>query len=197
MNTFRAISDKYGGLVRTARFVAVIRPRGQDIIGRSPVIQDIPYLCETAEIPGRGFTNIDVRYYGPSSKFPFLSQYEDINMTFLCRTASLERQFFDDWMTIINPPNIWDFSYRDDYEAEIDVYQFGEFGQEGSKSPIPQYRVTLKNAWPTLVNPQPVTWADDQFQRIVVSFTYSHWYRRDRDPEPIPFDLVIGRKTDR
>jgi hypothetical protein len=205
MQTFRSISDDYGGLVRSARFAAVIRPQGQFIVGLSPIISDLPYLCEVSEIPGRGFMNIDLRYYGPNFKLPFQSQYEDINMTFLCRANSLERQFFDDWMTVINPINTWDFNYRDDYEAEIDIFQFGEVGEDSqSTGPTAQYKITMRNAYPVLVNPQPVTWGDDQFQRVVVNFTYTSWYRRGIDPvargmdtNSYSFNLVEGRTNNR
>jgi hypothetical protein len=152
--------------------------------------------------------NVDLRYYGPSFKLPFQTTYEDINMTFLCRTTSLERQFFDDWLLVINPINTWDFNYRDDYRAEIDIFQFGEFSEDdngsfsdmsSSTGPEAVYKFTLHNAYPVLVNPQPATWADvDQFQRLIVSFTYTHWSRKGLDPEPSvtdpnKVDLVRGR----
>lgn len=201
MEDFKAISEDYGGLVRACRFAAVIRPTGRFITSLSNVVEDLTYLCEVAEMPGRGFMNVDLRYYGPNFKLPFQSQYEDMNMTFLCRTTSLERQFFDDWMLVINPVNTWDFNYRDDYRSEIDIFQFGEFGVEDQDSAGPEavYRFTLHNAYPVLVNPQPVTWADaDQFQRLIVSFTYTHWSRKGLDPEPSVTDpnnveLVRGR----
>jgi hypothetical protein len=33
------------------------------------------------------------------------------------------------------------------------------------------------------VNPQQVTWADDNFQRITVSFTYTKWTRPKLDKQ--------------
>jgi hypothetical protein len=112
MNDFMSISNDYGGFAKSSRFAVRILPTGQYVNSISPITQDLIYLCETAELPGRGLMNIDLRYYGPSQKFPFQSQYEDINLTFFCRTSSLERQFFDDWMLAINPTNSWDFNDR-------------------------------------------------------------------------------------
>jgi hypothetical protein len=164
--------------------------------------RDLTYLCEVAEMPGRGFAFIDAHYYGPSFKVPIRTEFDDINLTFLCRTASLERQFFDDWQTIINPPNTYDLNYRDDYRSEIDIFQFGEFGQDGS--PEAQYCITLLDAWPMMVSPQPANWGDDTFQRVIVTFTYSKWVRRGIDPvarggEPpnFSFNLVTGRQNTR
>lgn len=206
MIAFRAMSDTFGGLQRSCRFVTRIRPVGRFMTPYFAFMNDLMYMTEVAEFPGRSFMNMDIRYYGPNHKLPFQTQYEDINMTFLCRNQSLERQFFDDWQLIINPINTFDFNYRDDYRAEIDVFQFAEApGPGGSRAaPQPVYHLTLHNAYPVIVNSQPVTWADDQFQRLVVSFTYTHWSREGLDPRPrggeppnFSYNLVRGRSEER
>lgn len=191
MNNVRAILNKYGGLAKACRFLSVIRPGGALISKYSDFAQELMYLCESTEIPGRGMLNLDLSYYGPNFKLPIQTQYEDINMTFLCRTESWERQFFDDWMLLMNPINTFDFNYRDDYASSIDIYQLSE--EEDTKA---QYKITLHNAFPLLVNPQPVTWMDDNFQRLVVSFTYTYWSRPGFDPTPGTYDLVRGRTTE-
>lgn len=173
---FRAIVDKYKGPARSCRFIARILPVGQFLTGYGGFMQDLSYLCEAAEYPGRGFQNVDVRYYGPNQKLPFLSSYEDITMTFICRNGSREREFFDDWQTIINPVNTFDFNYRDDYAAQIEIFQLDD-------QAVGQYKFVLHNAYPVIVNPQPLTWADDQFLRLGVTFTYSWWTRPGLDPE--------------
>ena len=103
MNDFRAISEDYGGLAKTCRFAVKMIPTGSLVQQYATFCRDFTYLCEIAEMPGRGFMNIDVRYYGPNHKLPFQTTYEDMNLTFLCRSESMERQFFDDWMYHINP----------------------------------------------------------------------------------------------
>lgn len=203
MQDFKSTVDEFGGLAKSCRFITVIRPMGQLIAPYITFTRDLLYLTEIAELPGRGFMNIDVRYYGPSHKLPFQTTYEDMNLSFLCRTASLEREFFDNWMLAINPINSFDFNYRDDYRSEIDIYQYSEV--EGyDEMPEATYWITVHNAYPILLNPQPVTWSDDQFQRLVVSFTYSHWSRKGLDPEPrrsgpqeFSYSLVKGRDVER
>ena len=155
-------------------------------------------------MPGRGFMNIDIRYYGPSHKLPFQTTYEDISLTFLCRSNSIEREFFDNWLYEINPINNFDFNYRDEYRSEIDIFQFAETSFEYSEEPqspidLPRrepsatYAITLHNAYPLLINAQPMTWGDAQFQRLVVSFTYTHWSRKGYDPQPKQIDLIKAR----
>lgn len=206
MLDFWQYTDTDGGLAKSCRFAVVIRPRGDYIINNGAFAQELLYMCEVAEMPGRGFMNVDLRYYGPNFKLPFQTQYEDINFTFLCRNGSFERQFFDDWQLVINPVNTYDFNYRDQYCADIDIYQFSEVAEDSFGTPEAQYMITLHDAYPLLVNPQPMTWQDDQFQRLVVSFTYTKWSRKGLDPVPRQgagpsgdqsFDLVIGRQIER
>lgn len=196
MLDFRAVSDDFGGLVKSNRFVVRIgvpRIRYNAQINYADYVRDLTYLCEIAEMPGRGFMNIDVRYYGPNQKLPYNTQYEDMTLTFLCRNDAIERQFFDDWLGIINPVNTFDFNYRDEYSVDIDIYQYTDVDEEDAEMPIPKYNVTLKDAYPLLVNPQAMTWGDDQFQRLIISFTYTHWSRRGWDPRPGWSDLVEGK----
>ena len=198
MLDFRAISDDYGGLIKSCKFAVRIKPIGRYILQWFDFCRDFTYLCEVAEMPGRGFMNIDIRYYGPSHKLPFQTTYEDMNLTFLCRAESLERQFFDNWMNNINPINSFDFNYRDDYKSEIDIFQFADYSDEDSGTPSAKYYITIHNAYPLLINPQPMTWGDDQFQRLIVSFTYTHWSRRGYDVQPqYTRDLVKGYPNER
>lgn len=195
MQDFRSVSDRYQGLAKSCRYLVVIRPNGKLNIQYGGFARDLTYLCESGEIPGRSFMNMDVKYYGPNQKLPFQVQYEDMNLTFLCRTQSLERRFFDDWMSLINPIDTWNFNYREDYQCDIDIYQYGEspnFTQSivGAFLPEilgpqfsaqPQYWITVHNAYPLNLYLQQSTWTDDQFQRLVTTFTYTHWSRKNLD----------------
>lgn len=198
MQDFLSVTDDQFGLAKSCRYAARIVPIGSYITAFNSTLRDLTYLCEATEFPGRGLQTVDVRYYGPSFKMPFQTSYEDINMTFLCRAESYEREFFDDWMTIINPINTYDFNYRNDYAARIELFQFADVPDYSGMDPLAQYYFSIEDAYPVLVNPQPVTWADDQFLRLGITFTYRHWRRPGRDPEPkvgeanASFKLVQG-----
>lgn len=176
MTDFKAVSDMYGGLAKSCRFAVRINPQGRLIQQISGGFQnELIYLCEAAEYPGRGFNNIDHRYYGPNFKLPYQSVYEDMTLTFLCRNGSIERLFFDNWQTIINPPDTFDFNYKSDYKAQIEIFHIDDSGEA-------QYHFSLLDAFPVLLNPQQLTWADDQFLRLGVTFTYTSWTRPGIDP---------------
>lgn len=196
MPDIQGVMNQYGGLAKSCRFAVRITAGGGSALAQSgyaSFMQDLTYLCEAAEMPGRQFNNVDLRYYGPSFKLPYQTVYDDINMTFLCRTDSYERQLFDDWMELINPQNTYDFNYRKEYYSTITVYQLADYGTSARASqPTATYAWTLVDAYPILINPQPVTWADDQFQRLGVTFTYSKWTRLNRDPQPGTSGTLVG-----
>jgi hypothetical protein len=197
MDTFWKVSDTFGHLAKSCRFVARIIPRTGFDENTYDIMSDLTYLCEATEFPGRGLQSVDLHYYGPSFKMPYQTEYQDINMTFLCRTESYEREVFDDWMEYINPTNTFDFEYRDNYSSEITLFQMSEFEDEyGSETPLATYAFSLYDAYPVLINPQPVTWADDNFQRLTVTFTYSKWRRKNKDDlDDTRYQLVAGART--
>jgi hypothetical protein len=119
--------------------------------------------------------------------FPYNTKYSnEISMSFICRGESYERQLFDDWVGIINPINNFNFNYPEQYYATIDVFQLSEAPTniKGATAPKAVYQWSLQNAWPAQVNPQPVTWADNDVLRLSVSFVYQYWTRPGRDAVP-------------
>lgn len=202
MQDFLAQSSMHKGLAKSSRFIVRILPSGANskLTKFKNIMPQLQYLCESAELPGRGFLHIDLTYHGPKFKVPYLSEYQETNMTFLCRNQSFEREFFDDWMELINPTNTFDFEYKDNYKAEIQVFQLSDTPREkqneqrettfSKTEPSVTYAWSLHDAYPVLVNPQPVTWADDNFQRLIVNFTFSKWTRRNKDKETKSYNLV-------
>ena len=180
--------NNLGGPAKQCRFVARIVPQGTTNmitqLGYNSILRDLSYLCEATEFPGRGFDFMEARYYGPSLFLPYNTKYSnELSMSFLCRAESFERQLFDDWMGVINPVNIFDFNYAKDYYCNIELYQLAEYpaAAQGATAPRATYMWTLRNAWPMQVNPQPVTWADQDILRLSVTFTYQYWTRPGRD----------------
>ena len=203
MDEVKAQSGRYGGLAKSAKFMVRMFPARPDSLlrGSGIFMQDLSYLCEAAEFPGRGFESLDIRYYGPNFKVPNKTNYEDLNLTFLCRDSFLERQLFDTWMELINPNATYNFSYRDSYTSKIELFQISDlagFGADIATPPNAQYKFTFEEAYPILLQPQPVTWADDNFHRLTVTFTFKKWWREDGDFRITnDFDLVNkGQRID-
>jgi hypothetical protein len=210
MIDFMGYSSLFGSLAKSNRFIVRISPTGSLLSGVNSLTRDLIYLCSITDMPGRAFNLQAARYYGPTFAVPFQTVYQSVDFTFLCRNRSYEREFFDNWMTLINPINTYDFNYRDEYAAEIDIFQFGEAAAQGSNdlksegggaatAPEAHYKITLQDAYPYDMHPQPMTWADTDFQTIVISFTYMKWVRKGLDPVAgsgkggYSYNLVEGR----
>lgn len=200
LEDFRGKANKGKGFAKSSRFLVYIRQTQNFLSGASKagmvtstagalgdIKGDLALLAEATELPMRGFVSADLRYYGPNFKVPYQSQYEDLNVTFLCRNDFYEREFFDTWMQFINPVNTFDFSYRKDYVTTIDLIQYsdvqGDIMDANGTTPMQHaiYKFTFDEAYPVLVAAQPVTWADDNFHRLTVTFTYKRWYREEID----------------
>lgn len=208
MADFYSAVNNLGGPAKQCRFAVRVLPVGTNNIvnslGYSGFLRDMVMVCESADLPGRGFDFMEARYYGPTFNLPRNSKYATADLTFICRTESFERQLFDDWLEIINPSNIWDFNYPKQYYSMIQIFQFAEYGQGSSLSPdqmtmpraqdnpmVPVYQWNLYQAWPVEVRPQPVTWADTDILKLTVTFSYRYWSRPGRDTDPTSGEITL------
>jgi hypothetical protein len=203
--------DKGQGPAKASRYaVQIFLPHGFAISAVPPYdTKPLSYLCEQAELPGRGFMHTAIRYYGPQFTAPLLSEYSDVAFTFLIRNDFKERELFDDWMDFINPINTYNFRYRKDYVALIEIFALTDFlapvkttpagPSDPDSEPIPVkappqykpvYKFNLEDAWPVSVSSQPLLYADDNFHRLTVTFNYRRWYRRDEDIDTTAFNLT-------
>jgi hypothetical protein len=170
---FKSVLDRGGSLAKGCRYIVAIKP--PQSLKTFP--QDLHYLCEAADFPGRGFAVSQARYYGPSQVFPSNTEYQPLALTFICRADSQERRFFDDWLDFINPVNNFNFAYPNEYYSEVHVYQYTEWGNPGTGMPNISYHWRLNKAWPTLINDQAVNWAEGDYLRLQVTFAYKYWDR--------------------
>jgi hypothetical protein len=182
MDGFTALISQYGGVSKTNKFHVRINDNG--VIGRLvegiPILRDLQFLCDTAELPGRTLNTEKYRYYGPEVQFPTLTSYTEMNLTFICRNEMYEREFFDRWMQFINPIRTYNFRYKDDYSTKIDIFQYSEVADENDLLK-PTYLISLEKAYPIIVTQMPLLWADDAYHRVNVTFAYDRWYRNNNE----------------
>jgi len=128
--------------------------------------------CEAAELPGRTLQTADRKIYGPISKIPYASQFNDINLTFLCTNEFYERKLFDQWMECIHPSDTWNVRFPADnetrYLTNIKIIQYDEFIKQ-------IYAVELIEAFPVGISPQPLSWGEEGFHRLSISFAYTNY----------------------
>jgi hypothetical protein len=128
--------------------------------------------CETAELPGRTLLTQDAKVYGPTFKVPYQSQYNDINLGFICTNDFYERKLFDRWIEAIHPSDTNNLRFPKGngtrYMCNITIIQYDDFIKK-------IYSVQLIDAFPIGVAAQPLSWSEDNFHRLSVQFAYQRY----------------------
>ena len=128
--------------------------------------------CETAELPGRTLLTQDAKVYGPTFKVPYQSQYNDINLGFICTNDFYERKLFDRWIEAIHPSDTNNLRFPKGngtrYMCNITIIQYDDFIKK-------IYSVQLVDAFPIGVAAQPLSWSEDNFHRLSVQFAYQRY----------------------
>ena len=128
--------------------------------------------CETAELPGRTLLTQDVKIYGPTFKVPYQSQYNDINLGFICTNDFYERKLFDRWIEAIHPSDTNNMRFPKGngtrYMCNITIIQYDDFIKK-------IYSIQLVDAFPIGVAAQPLSWSEDNFHRLSVQFAYQRY----------------------
>lgn len=156
-------------------------------------LNDLTFQCETAEIPGRSIMTNDVQIAGPTIKLPYGSTYSDMTLNFICTNDMYERKIFDDWLNYINNATNFLTSYREDYITDVFIFQYDE-GGDASMGPAVTFGVQLIEAYPLIINPMQLSWAEDSIHRLGVTFAYTY-YRPIASlaaPKPIPSSVLQG-----
>ena len=194
--TFRSITGQDGGLAKGHRYFIRIGPCRlmQAQGGMLNFENDLTYLCEGGEMPGKSFNVIGYRYYGPNKQIPYQVEYNNITLSFIVRNEMRERQYFDNWMELISPSATYNMNYRRDYESNITIYKMVDY-DDGIASAT--YQMTLKEAYPTNMDSIPLAWGDDQYVKLGMTFHYSRWIREGYDQTSAQFELVAGANNQR
>ncbi len=179
LQRFISTYNKHLGPSRPNRFTVVIPPPDgmANILTRNEM-EDLSFLCEASELPGRSFITGDSKIYGPITKMPYQTQYSDITMTFLCTNTFFEREFFEKWMDFIMPvkgqgTNTRNIRFKDTYQSQIRIVQFRDDQDTTSDEDI--YAIILRDAFPISMAPQALNYSDDGFHKLTVQFAYSYY----------------------
>lgn len=180
--TLDAIENYGNSLVNS--FVDPITSFINQALGRGPIDEasrtsnsemsrNLAILCENAELPGKNIISHDnVRVYGPGYKVPYQTQYNDMNLTFLCTNQFQERALFERWMEAIIPSDTFNprfpKSEKSRYMTNIRIIKYDEEANQ-------VFVVELVDAFPAGIAPQALSWSDDSFMRLTVNFSYRYY----------------------
>lgn len=132
----------------------------------------LKYRCEVANMPGRSLATMDRKTYGPIEKLPYLTTYNDMDLTFIVDDGMDIKNFFETWIDSINPRFTNDFGFKDEYSSLITINQYNAQNQK-------TYSVELIQAYPISINQLDLDWSADGFHKLTVTFAYTYWQKTD------------------
>jgi len=163
----RIVASFRGDFARPNRFqVFFPLPEGLYSLGNS---QDIlTFRCENAQIPGRTLATTEQRTYGPIEKLPYLTTYNDFDVTLIVDGDMKQKKLFDAWMQRINPSSTNNFNYRNTYCTDITVKQYDVTDKV-------TYEVKFIDSYPISINQMDLDWSSDGYHKLNATFAYTRW----------------------
>jgi len=130
--------------------------------------KNLSYRCEGASLPGRTLATTEQKTYGPVEKFPYLTTFTDIDLTFIVDDDMKQKLFFDAWINYINPLSTNDVRYKSDYATGLTINQY-------DVNNALSYSVSLYDAFPVSINQMDLDWSGDGYHKLVVTFAFTTW----------------------
>lgn len=166
INEFKSSFTK--DLARPSRFDVSI-PVPLTLIPYVKNAKTLNYRCENASLPGRNFIPVDQKIgSNPIEKYPSLTSYTDIDLTFIVDDDMSQKVFFDAWLNFINPTYNFNFRYKGDYSTIITINQYDVSNQVS-------YSINLYDAYPIAMNQMDLDWSADGHHKLTVTFAYTYW----------------------
>jgi hypothetical protein len=165
LNDFK--SSFSGDLARTSRFDVEI-PLPLTLVPYIKSARRLNYRCEVATLPGRTFATTDQKTYGPIEKHPYLTTYNDIDLTFIVDDDMQQRLLFDGWLNYINPTYNYNMRYKENYATTLTINQYNVSNEK-------TYAVSLMDAYPISMNQLDLDWNGDGYHKLTVTFAYTYW----------------------
>jgi hypothetical protein len=125
--------------------------------------------CESAQLPGKTFATTEQKFgSAPVEKFPYMTTYNDIDLTFIVDDDMQQKILFDGWMNYVSPVYNYNLRYKSDYSTAITINQY-DVANELS------YSVNLYDAYPIAMNQMDLDWSNEGVHKLVVTFAYTNW----------------------
>ena len=155
-------------LARASRFDVTITPPLTLFSNVAMTPKQLSYRCEVSQLPGRTFATAERKTYGPIEKLPYITTYNDIDLTFLIDGDMGIKYFFDAWLNLVNPQSTNNFNYKSDYATSVIINQYGVDNKL-------IYTAELFDAYPISINQLDLDWASDAPHKLTVTFAYTKW----------------------
>lgn len=140
----------------------------------------ISLLAESCSIPGRQLLTTEHRIFGTVRKMPYGVLYEDFTVTFICTNSMIERLFFDTWQQIIMGAGSQYMEFYDNYVGSIVIQKISTHTGKVDLGETTKATKTLSvwkllEAYPVSIQAQELSYADGDYLKLTVQFSYAKW----------------------
>lgn len=156
-----------GDLAKVNRFDVEI-PLPLTLLTYVKTARNLLYRCEVANLPGRTLATMEQKTYGPVEKYPYLSTYNDMDLTFIVDDDMSQKTLFDGWINFINPAYNNNMRYKENYATTLTINQYDVSNEK-------TYSVSLMDAYPISMNQLDLDWNGDGYHKLTVTFAYTYW----------------------
>ena len=151
-----------GDLAKVNRFDVEI-PLPLTLLTYVKTARNLLYRCEVANLPGRTLATMEQKTYGPVEKYPYLSTYNDMDLTFIVDDDMSQKTLFDGWINFINPSYNNNMRYKENYATTLTINQYDVSNEK-------TYSVSLMDAYPISMNQLDLDWNGDGYHKLTVTF---------------------------
>jgi len=139
-------------------------------------------FCKGITMPDRTMTTSPV-VTGPGAPRHFVTDhtYGDLSATFYADKYLRERQYFELWQKSAFNSLSNNYEFYDNYVSDIDLFNLGQFSNEGGGSEDPSARddvthgVKLYDCYPTSIGAPELSYENNNIIEFTVTFKYRHW----------------------
>jgi len=135
--------------------------------GNRQTIENLIVRCDSITIPGRSFSTIPYRFYGPARNMPYEPIYSgELTASIILSADMKERQFFEDWMDLICSRSNYKFEY---YENYVTTFEINVLTKQDQQS----YRVLVEEAYPKQIGDVQMGYdKDNEYLKQDVTFSF-------------------------
>jgi hypothetical protein len=131
-------------------------------------MQKILLFCDQTQLPGINISTTPIRHYGEAREMPYERLFDPVNLSFYVDREMKVKLFFDEWIQNIQNSYSRTFNYYKEYITDIDIITY-------DRGNLPQYKVTLYEAYPKTVSAIQLDYANRDVMKVAVTMQYKYW----------------------
>lgn len=155
------------GLARTNRFSVVLAPP-KGMGGYFSELNSILMLCDQIQLPGVNLATTQNRSFGEFREVPYEKLYGDIQLNFYVDNNLAVKNFFDQWMAVIQSPTTRTFEYYENYISDMTITV--EDLEDNTR-----YSVVAYECYPKTVSPIQMDYSNKDVMKMQVTMQYKYW----------------------